>query len=212
MDQLRVLLADDEQLVRMGLRLILENDGILVAGEAGDGEQARKMARLLHPDVVLMDVRMPNLDGVAATKALLVDDPAAKIVILTTFDTDQMVIEALRAGAQGFLLKDTPPPELIEAVRRAARGEMSFSPSILRTIVGAATTVEPDSTGENELQERLSPRELEIAQAIAEGLTNTEIAARLYLSLATVKTHIGSIMAKLEAKNRTQVAVIMKRG
>jgi DNA-binding NarL/FixJ family response regulator len=206
---IRVLVADDQDLVRTGLRLILGTlDGIEVVGEARDGREAVRMARELRPDVCLMDIRMPVLDGVEATRQLAgpgVKDPVA-VVVITTFDLDEYVHGALRAGATGFLLKDAGPALLGEAVRAAARGDSLISPSITRrllaTFAGAGRSAPPTQP-----IDPLTEREEEVLLTIARGYTNAEIAAELHISLSTVKTHVASTMAKLGARNRVEVVM-----
>ena len=206
-DELRVLLADDEALIRAGLRLVLDgHQGITIVGEAPDGSAAVRLARELRPDVVLMDIRMPVLDGVAATAQVRLLPDAPAVVVLTAFDTDEFVLGALRAGASGFLLKHTPPPQLVDAIRQAAAGTMSFSPEAMQRLVDAAA--EPASAA-SELVATLSEREAEIAALVAEGLTNADIAARLYLSLPTIKTHLARIFEKLGVTNRVQAALLV---
>jgi DNA-binding NarL/FixJ family response regulator len=203
----RVLLADDQALVRSGFRLILESQpGITVAAEAADGTQAVALARRLRPDVCLVDIRMPGLDGIEVTRALAgpgVDDPL-RVVIVTTFDTDEYVYGALRAGAVGFLLKDAGPALLIEAVRAASAGDALISPSVTIRLLRQVAPLRgrPDS----QAREQLSERELDIARAIARGRTNQEIAAELFISLSTVKTHISRIQGKLGVRNRVEIA------
>lgn len=205
-----MLLVDDEQLVRAGLRLLLDgSDGIRIVGEAGDGLAAVEQTARLRPDVVLMDIRMPRLDGIASAKRILAADPTAKVVMLTTFDADAEVLGALESGAQGYLLKDTPPGELVAALHQVAQGRMILSPTVTRRLVGAATrraTSERERAAAERL-ERLTAREREVAEAIGRGLTNAEIMQELFLSLATVKTHVRRIMEKLPADNRVQVAI-----
>jgi DNA-binding NarL/FixJ family response regulator len=202
---IRVLVADDQDLVRTGLRLILGTlDGIEVVAEARDGEEAVRLARALRPDVCLMDIRMPVLDGVEATR-LLAGLPTA-VVVITTFDLDEYVHGALRAGATGFLLKDAGPELLGEAVRAAARGDSLISPSITRrllaTFAGAGRSAAPAQP-----IDALTDREEEVLLTLARGLTNSEIARELHISLSTVKTHVASLMAKLGARNRVEVAM-----
>jgi DNA-binding NarL/FixJ family response regulator len=206
---IRVLVADDQELVRAGLRLILGTlDGIEVVGEARDGKEAVRLARELRPDVCLMDIRMPVLDGVEATRRLAgrgVLDPVA-VVVITTFDLDEYVHGAIRAGATGFLLKDAGPELLGEAVRAAARGDALISPSITRrllsTFAGTGRSAPPAQP-----IEPLTDREEEVLLTIARGRTNAEIADELHISLSTVKTHIASLMTKLGARNRVEVAM-----
>jgi DNA-binding NarL/FixJ family response regulator len=202
---IRVLLADDQEMVRTGFRLILSAEpGLEVVGEAGTGVDAVARARELRPDVVLMDIRMPQLDGLEATRALAADPEPPRIVVVTTFDLDEYVYGALRAGACGFLLKDAGPRLLVEAVRAAAAGDALVSPSVTVRLLEhiaarpiARTPVLPDP---------LSPRELEVVRAVARGRTNAEIAAELFVSLSTVKTHLTNIQSKLTARNRVEIA------
>jgi DNA-binding NarL/FixJ family response regulator len=207
---IRVLLADDDPLVRVGLTMMLRGAaGIEVVGEVGDGAGVAGAVRRHAPDVVLMDIRMPVMDGIAATRALAGTLAAPRVIVLTTFDTDRLVLEALRAGAAGYLLKHTEPEEIVEAVRRAARGEPVLSPSAARTLIdhaltGAGTRVE--QAGRRLAS--LTDREREIAAAVAEGLSNGEIGARLHLSTGTVKAHLSSALAKLDLDNRVQLALL----
>ncbi|MFD9406454.1 response regulator [Streptomyces sp. NPDC059989] len=211
---IRVLLADDDPLVRMGLRLMFGSvDDITIVAEAADGEQAVALAREHAPDVVLLDIRMPVLDGLAATPVLLALPKSPAIVILTTFNPDEYVVRALRAGAAGFLLKDTPPTEIAAAVRRVAAGEPVLSPAVTQQLIArVAAPAEPatDSRAAARARlERLAAREYDVALAVGEGRTNAEIAARLYMSVPTVKAHVSSILAKLNVTNRVQVALIV---
>jgi len=205
----RVLVADDQDLVRTGLRLILGTlDGIEVVGEARDGREAVRLARELRPDVCLMDIRMPVLDGVEATRQLAgptVADPVA-VVIITTFDLDEYVHEALRAGAIGFLLKDAGPELLGEAVRAAARGDSLISPSITRRLLATFAGADRRDRPTQPI-DPLTDREEQVLLTIARGRTNAEIADELHISLSTVKTHIASLMAKLGARNRVEVVM-----
>jgi DNA-binding NarL/FixJ family response regulator len=206
---IRVLLADDQALVRSGFRLILERDSeIDVVGEAEHGDEAVKLGRNLQPDVVLMDVRMPGTDGIAATRRL-VDDPTftGRVLMLTTFDLDEYVYEAIRAGASGFLLKDVLPADLLHAIRLVNRGEALLAPSLtkrlLEEFVARPRTGDPGTTPFADLTER----ELEVARAIARGLSNAEIGKELFLSEATVKTHVTRILTKLSLRDRVQIVV-----
>lgn len=204
----KVLLVDDEALIRTGLRLLLTgSDDIDVVGEAGDGQQAVAVAADTAPDVVLMDIRMPIMDGLEATAALLAHDPSIKVMILTTFDNDATVLEALRLGAVGFLLKDTEPEDLIAAIRLAHLGHIPLSPVITRRLVSTAVGSAANREGAQQRLQRLTERERAIAIEVARGSTNQEIAAALFISLGTVKTHLSAIMPKLGASNRVQVAL-----
>lgn len=207
----RVLLIDDEALVRAGLRMILESaDDIAVVGEADDGADAAEAVRRCRPDVVLMDIRMPRLDGLAATIAIRQLDDPPPIVMLTTFDLDDYVFRALQAGAAGFLLKDTPPRDLVQAVRVVAAGESMLSPSVTRRLI-AQFAADSRSTREQQARERLSelsPRELEAFVEVGRGLSNADIGAALFMSEATVKAHVSRLLAKLELANRVQVAIL----
>jgi DNA-binding NarL/FixJ family response regulator len=207
---IRVLLADDQSLVRAGFRALLSaQDGIEVAGEAADGHQAVDAVRRLAPDVVLMDIRMPGLDGLQATEAITAD-PAlcdVRIVVLTTFDHDEHVFEALRAGASGFLVKDTEPEDLIHAVRLVAGGEALLSPGVTRRVI-AEFALRARRPPQTELLDALTEREREVMSLVAEGLTNAEIADRLVVSPATAKTHVNRAMAKLGARDRAQLVVL----
>jgi DNA-binding NarL/FixJ family response regulator len=207
----RILIADDQQLVRAGFALILRpQPDIEVVGEAADGREAVALARQLHPDVVLMDVRMPRLDGLEATR-LLLSDPAlgaTRVLILTTFDLDGYVYEALRAGASGFLLKDAPPEQLVVAIRTVAGGEALLAPAITRRLIEdfirrPAPGAVPDAPG----LEELTPREREVLTLIACGRSNAEIASQLVVSDATVKTHVAHVFSKLSLRDRTQAVI-----
>jgi DNA-binding NarL/FixJ family response regulator len=206
----RVVLVDDEALVRSGLRLILEGDPTLtVVGEAADGLAAIDTIRHAAPDVILMDIRMPHLDGLAATERLLAAQPDLRIIVLTTFDTDDLVLKALRLGASGFLLKDTPPAELIEAVQKVAAGQTILSQPVITQLIDAvAGQPEPERrAGAARRLALLTAREREVALLIAEGRSNAEIAERFFVSITTVKTHVGKILDKLAVDNRVQIAI-----
>ena len=206
---IRVLLVDDQALVRGGFRALLDaQDDIEVVGEAGDGEEAVRLATELVPDVVLMDIRMPGVDGLEATKRIAADEQLndVRIVILTTFEVDEYVFEALRVGASGFLVKDTEPAELLRAVRAVAGGEALLSPSVTRRLIAefAARAKEPRPQSDLDV---LTEREREVMALVAEGLSNDEIAQRLYVSPATAKTHVSRAMVKLGARDRAQLVV-----
>jgi DNA-binding NarL/FixJ family response regulator len=203
-----VVLADDQALVRRGFRLILEAEPDLeVVAEAEDGQQAIDAARRHHPAVILMDIQMPGLDGLEATRRILADaDSSTRVLILTTFERDDYVFEALQLGASGFLLKTAPPEDLIAAVRVVARGEALLSPSVTRRVIQEVTRHHRRVPHSAEL-ERLTQRELEVLRLVAEGLTNAEIAARLYVSEATVKTHTSNVLAKLGLRDRVQAVI-----
>ena len=207
---IRVLIADDEALVRGGLRMILEaHEDVEIAGEAEDGHAALELARRERPDVVLMDIRMPGLDGLEATRRLLATAaPAPRVVILTTFDLDEYVYQALRAGASGFLLKSARPHELVAAVRAAAAGDTLLAPQITRRLIEAFVRRPPLGTHTAPELDRLTKRELEVLRHIASGRSNAEIASLLYLSDETVKTHASRIFMKLGARDRTQAVIL----
>jgi DNA-binding NarL/FixJ family response regulator len=203
-----VLLADDQQLVRTGIRRILESElDLRIVAEAGDGAEAVALADSHHPDVVLMDIRMPKLDGLAATRALLSQGAhAPKVVILTTFDPDEYVYEALRAGASGFLLKTSPAEQLVTAIRLAAAGESMLAPSITRRLI-ADFARRPDPARASTIVSELTPRELEVLRLVARGPSNAEIGAALFLSPATIKSHVASMLQKLALRDRVQLVV-----
>lgn len=204
-----VLLVDDDALVRSALRLILGGDpAITVVGEASDGQEGVALVESLRPDVVLMDIRMPRLDGLAATEQALALQPDLVVVVLTTFDTDDMVLSALRLGARGFLLKDTPPVDLVAAVRAAAAGQPMLSPSVTGQLIAAVAASGPRQDAEARARlATLTEREHEVALAVASGQSNAEIAASLFMSVATVKSHVGRLFGKLGVENRVQVAI-----
>ena len=206
---IRVLVADDQALVRAGFRAILEaQEDLEVVGEAGDGSEAVAIARELRPDVVLMDVRMPGVDGIEATRLLLRDGDAPRVLMLTTFDLDEYLYEAMRAGASGFLLKDAPRDQLVGAVRTVAAGDALLAPALLRRLIeDFVRRPAPGARSRPELDE-LTERELEVLTLIARGLANAEIAARLFVSEATVRTHVTHILAKLGLRDRVQAVVL----
>ncbi|SEP47415.1 DNA-binding response regulator, NarL/FixJ family, contains REC and HTH domains [Amycolatopsis saalfeldensis] len=206
----RVVVVDDDALVRAGLALMLDGaEDLAVVGEAGDGDQVPALLDAHAADVVLMDVRMPRVNGIAATARVRARLRPPEVIVLTTFDTDENVLRALRAGASGFLLKDSPPERIVDAVRRVAAGDPILSPSITRRLMDrAATDASAYDTARRALA-ALSPREHEVATAVGEGRTNAEIAASLHVSVATVKANVTRILAKLDVGNRTQVALLM---
>jgi DNA-binding NarL/FixJ family response regulator len=204
---IRVLLCDDQALVRSGFRLILETrEDLEVVGEAQDGREAVELARKLRPDVILMDVRMPNVDGVEATRRLAALGSPARVLILTTFDLDEYVYEALRAGASGFVLKDDPPEQLLAAVRIVADGDALLSPAITKRVIKRFTRT-PHPAPPRELDD-LTERELDVFRLVARGLSNAEVGRKLYISDATVKTHITHILKKLNLRDRVQAVVL----
>jgi DNA-binding NarL/FixJ family response regulator len=208
-EKICILLVDDQRLMREGLRILLEMEPDLeIAGEAGDGDAAVRAYGELQPDVVLMDVRMPGMDGVEATWRLRERWPGARVIILTTFDDDEYVFEGLRAGALGYLLKDVSGHELAEAVRTVVAGGALIQPSVARKVVAEFARVAPPARdGAAGLAEPLSEREIEIARLLADGLTNRQIAGRLNLAEGTVKNYVSSLLSKLDARDRTQAAI-----
>jgi DNA-binding NarL/FixJ family response regulator len=206
----KVVLVDDEQLVRSGLRMILESAGdVEVVGEAADGGTAVEQVRLHRPDVVLMDIRMPTMDGLAATRELTTLPDPPKVVMLTTFELDEYVHAALENGAVGFLLKDTPPRNLIQAVRTVAEGNAMLSPSVTRRLIATfAARSSAQAVAARKRLEELTEREREVVVAVAQGLSNAEIGKRLFMSEATVKAHVSRVLAKLGMANRVQAAIL----
>jgi DNA-binding NarL/FixJ family response regulator len=213
MPPIRILLADDQALFREGLHTLLSvQAGLEVVGEAGNGEEAVRLATTLRPDVVLMDLQMPVLDGVAATRQLHVACPACRVIVLTTFDDDESVFDGLRAGAMGYLLKDTPSAKLVEAIRAAARGESFLEPSVAAKVVAEFTRLSaaPGPAAAQPLAEPLSERELEVLRLVGQGASNKEIAATLYIAEGTAKNHLTNILGKLGVTDRTQAALKAK--
>ncbi len=204
-----VLIADDQALVRAGFRMILETDpGIRVVGEVGDGTQALDAARRLKPDVVLMDIRMPVMDGLEATRRLLATPDPPRVLMLTTFDLDEYVFDALVAGASGFLLKDLEPEHLLAAIHTIAQGDSLLAPSITRRLIEAYVRDHPPASGPAPGLDELTARELEILMLVARGLSNAEIAGQLVLSPLTVKTHVARVLDKLSLRDRIQAVVL----
>lgn len=209
MPPIRLLIVDDQALFREGLRTLLSvQPGLEVVGEAGNGEEALSRAAAVRPDVVLMDLQMPVMDGAAATRLLKARRPAVQVIVLTTFDDDENVFEGLRAGAVGYLLKDTPSAKLVEAIRLAARGESFLEPSVAAKVVSEFARLSPRPA--DALAEPLSERELEVLRLAAGGASNREIAAALVIAEGTVKNHLTSILSKLDASDRTEAAVKAK--
>ncbi|HEY0543526.1 MAG TPA: response regulator transcription factor [Actinoallomurus sp.] len=204
---IRVLIVDDDALVRTGLSMMLAGaDDVQIVAEADDGDKVGALVAEHAPDVVLMDIRMPRVDGLAATEQVRGRDDAPEIIILTTFDADEHVVRALRAGAGGFLLKDTPPAEIINAIRKVAAGEPILSPSVTRRLIAQVT--EAHRSPARELLDQLSEREREVVAAIGQGKSNAQISAELYMSVATVKAHVSRLLTKLGLNNRVQVALL----
>jgi DNA-binding NarL/FixJ family response regulator len=207
----RVLLVDDQSLLRLGFRAVLEQQPDLeVVGEAGDGAQAVSMTRALRPAVVLMDVRMPTMDGIEATRKIVESGSAARILVLTTFDLDEYVFAALRAGASGFLLKDAMPADLLNGIRVVASGDAAVAPGVTRRLIQTFARHLPSSSGRTPVDERLDEltgRERDVLLELARGRSNSEIAQRLFISEATVKVHVGHILTKLGLRDRAQVVV-----
>ena len=212
----RVLLVDDDALVRSGLRMMLSGaPGIEVVGEADDGRAVLGAVDLHRPDVVLMDIRMPQLDGIAATRLLRSQPDPPAVLVLTTFDADELVLRALRAGAAGFLLKDTPPAEIVRAVELVRAGDSMLSPGVTRRLIALVAGDGDAAARQESARERLatlSPREREVALAVGRGAANADIAAELHMSVATVKAHVSRLLAKLDAENRVQIALLVQEG
>lgn len=208
-ERIRILLVDDQTMFRDGMRVLLSSQPDFdIVGEAADGEQAIQKAAALHPDVVLMDLRMPVLDGAAATRRLRASDPEARVIVLTTFDEDAAIFDGLRAGATGYLLKDAPTEKLYEAIRAAAKGESFLQPSVASRVVAEFTRLSEKAPAWSQaLEEPLTVRELEILRLLAGGATNREIAAQLVLAEGTVKNHVTNILTKLDVADRTRAAL-----
>jgi DNA-binding NarL/FixJ family response regulator len=205
---IRILIADDQSLVRAGFRLVLENhDDLEVVGEASNGHEAVHSTGRLKPDVVLMDIRMPEMDGIAATRAIT-RDHATRVLVLTTYDLDEYVYDALQAGASGFLLKDTPPTQLTDGIRAVAAGEALLAPTVTRRLIEEFARVGPARRTRPAALKELTPRELEVLQLLARGLSNAEIAERLVLSDTTIKTHVAHVLGKLGLRDRVQAVVV----
>ena len=211
LERIRVLVVDDDALVRAGLSMLLAGaEDIEIVGEAADGSEVAQAVAEHEPDVVLMDIRMPRMDGLAATELLRAQEDAAEVIVLTTFEADDYVLRALRAGAGGFLLKDTPPADIVRAVRAVAAGEPTLSPTVTRRLIGHVTDSEGGERRRRarEQLERLTEREREVAVAIGRGKSNAEIGRELYMSVATVKAHVSRVLEKLELNNRVQIALL----
>ncbi|HEX2315569.1 MAG TPA: response regulator transcription factor [Thermomonospora sp.] len=206
---IRVLLVDDQHLVRMGLRMLCEAaPDLQVVAEAGDGRDAVRLAAEHVPDVILMDLRMPGVDGITATRRIMAERPTSRVVVLTTFDDDDHLYPALAAGAFGFLVKDSPPQELLRSIRMAADGDAPYSQAVLARLVDRAVRARTEPTPEPADLPDLTPREQEVLELVGEGLSNREIAERLHLGVTTVKTHVASLMRKTGCPNRIRLAVL----
>jgi DNA-binding NarL/FixJ family response regulator len=204
----RVLIADDQALVRAGFHKLLETAGIDVVGEAADGREAVDMARRLRPSIVLMDIRMPRLDGIEATRLLTADAEGIRVLILTTFGLDDYVYEALRAGASGFMLKDAPPEELLAAIEVVARGDALIAPAVTRSVIEEFVRRSPAARAPAPVLGGLTEREREVLELLARGMSNAEIAERLVVSAGTVKTHVAHVLGKLGLRDRVQAVIL----
>jgi DNA-binding NarL/FixJ family response regulator len=204
----RVLIADDQALVRAGFHKLLESAGVDVVGEAADGREAVDLARRLRPSLVLMDIRMPRLDGIEATRRLVADGTGARVLILTTFGLDEYVYEALRAGASGFMLKDAPPEELLAAVEVVAGGDALIAPAVTRAVIEEFVRRSPAPAPPAPALEQLTEREREVLLLLARGLSNGEIAERLVVGSGTVKTHVAHVLSKLDVRDRVQAVIL----
>ena len=205
----RVFIADDQALVRAGFRRLLETtDGIEVVGEAGDGQEAVDCARRLLPDLVLMDIRMPRLDGIEATRRLTSDGAGTRVLILTTFGLDHYVYDALRAGASGFMLKDAPPEELLAAIEVVGRGDALIAPAVTRAVIEEFVRRSPSPLPPPPVLDELTTREREVLELVAQGMSNAEIADLLFVTSGTVKTHVARILSKLELRDRIQAVIL----
>jgi DNA-binding NarL/FixJ family response regulator len=210
-DQIRVLIVDDDPLVRAGLSMLLAGtDDVVIVGEATDGNEVMDAVAALEPNIVLMDIRMPTMDGLAATSLVRATPDAPDVIVLTTFEADDYVLRALRAGASGFLLKDTPPVDIVRAVRTVAAGDPMLSPTITRRLIGHVTDsgIDTRQRDAREQLSRLTEREREVAVAVGLGKSNAEISHDLYMSVATVKAHVSRVLEKLQLNNRVQIALL----
>ena len=212
---MRVLVVDDDPLVRAALAMVLGGaEDLELVGQATDGDEVPAAVERCSPDVVLMDIRMPRTDGLTATEQLLAGPGAPEVIVLTTFDADEQVLRALRAGASGFLVKDTPPAAIVEAVRRVAAGEPMLSPTVTRQLIAHVAAVEPAAPGDARARgararlDQLSDRERDVALAVGRGLSNAQIGGELHLSVATVKAHVSRLLVKLDLANRVQIALL----
>ncbi|MEV8379221.1 response regulator transcription factor [Kribbella sp. NPDC056861] len=207
--RIHILIVDDQELMRRGTRMLLDaEDGLEVVGEASTGQEAVYYAAELTPDVVLMDVRMPGMNGIEATRRIVLDTPQSKVLVLTTFDLDEFAFGGLRAGASGFLVKNAPPAELVHAIKVVAAGEALVSPRVTRSMLDHFSSQFPRGAGEDSSLADLTDRETEVFAAIAKGMNNAEIATSLRLSESTVKTHVGRVLAKIDARDRVQAVII----